>query len=105
LDAFKAAVFVFWLSWFANQRGCPPKFRSALFAQLISTTAGRSLEWFNENLKTYETVWNKVHDVFLKHFVSNVMEICDGWLRSPAGDCYKEKIKMARYILKELDRN
>jgi hypothetical protein len=104
MDAFKTAVFIFWLSWFANQRGCLPKFRSALLAQLISTATGDTLAWFVEHGKECEAAWNKIHNTILKVFVDRVEQICDAWLCSSAGTYYRGLIKTARYVLKQLDK-
>ena len=102
MDAFKTTVFIFWLSWFANQRGCPNKFRSALFTQLVSSTLDKTLVWFTKHFKECEAIWNRIHNATLKVFVDNISQICDGWLNSAAGDYYRDLIKSARYgVLKQ----
>jgi len=97
MDTFKAAVFVFWISFFANLRGCAPKLRSALFAQLVTTTTGKTLEWLKENSKSCLEIFNKIHDAMLQKFAQNLTDMCDHWLESDAGEYYRLKIQQARY--------
>jgi hypothetical protein len=104
LDSFTVAVFLFWLSFFANQRGCSLAFRNALLPQLISTATGKILDWLTENFKACSELWNKIHDKLLADFSDHISDICEGWLKSPAGRYYKGLIEKARYGIKELER-
>jgi hypothetical protein len=76
LDAYKTAVFIFWVSFFANQRGCETTLRTALLAQLMTTTTGKTFIWFQENYETCAEIWNKIHQQCVKVFTNAVTAKC-----------------------------
>jgi hypothetical protein len=103
MDSFKVATLLFWMTFFANQRGCLVKFRDALFAQVISTTADDTLAWLNENVEKCKEVWNTIHDTMLDVFAKQVKEMSESWLESEAGKYYMKCIRDARYYAPKLD--
>jgi hypothetical protein len=96
MDSFKVAVFLFWVTFFANQRGCGEKLRVALLNQVISTTADETLTWLKENFTICKESWNVIHDTLLDVCAQQIVEICDAWLESEAGKHYLELIENAR---------
>ena len=39
------------------------------------------------------------HDLFLKSFTEDIVEVCDEWLNSPAGIQWQDDVKEARYSI------
>jgi hypothetical protein len=97
---FKAAVYVFWVSFFANIRGTSSRLRSALFAQVVSTATGKPHEWLKENYTSCVDIWHKIHNAMLTVFAENIVDLSETWLTTEAGEYFRDQIKRARYPLK-----
>jgi len=93
-------VFIFWVTFFANQRGCSVEFRAALLPQLISTTKGEVLEWCTAHFNECKTVFNNIHDKILADFATELDTIASFWIKSPAGKFFHNLVAEARYDLK-----
>jgi|SRR5271163_1734352 len=104
MDAYKIAVLLFWLSFFANQRGIDKAARTGILAQLSTMMSPDTLKWFHQNYAACAAVWHAVHDNNVKAFVSLVEEKCHQWLDTPASSRFDELMKAARYFLNHSDR-
>jgi hypothetical protein len=94
-------VFLFWIAFFANQRGLVEQDAvQALLSQVITATTDDVNRWLNENRRVCSDVWHKIHDAMLEVFANRVFDICDGWCSSEAGKYYNTLVEKARYFQK-----
>jgi hypothetical protein len=94
-------VWLFWIAFFANQRGLvESEACRALFSQVIMATTDNVNCWLEENCRPCSDIWHKIHDAMLDVFAQRMLDICDGWCSSEAGDYFNILVEKARYFLK-----
>jgi hypothetical protein len=81
---------VFWLSYFAFQRGETKDFRDPLFKRLCPTVSS-DLE------KEWRVIWHASHESVLVEFVNKVEFYFRKWVESPAAKAYMKDVEANRY--------
>ena len=91
MDDFRVAASVFWLSFTANQRGCPPDLRHALLMQLVSQSESKSPFY---QKKEFEDVFDGLYFAVMHLWVINLESLVKAWLNTDAGG----------HVIKECER-
>jgi len=91
MEDFQTAATVFWLSFFANQRGCPAKLRPAILTQLVPPEKN---QFYRD--PAYENEFEGIHDAIMKLWSKKLEEIAHRWLESPAGQYHKRESERHR---------
>jgi hypothetical protein len=92
MDDFKVASAVFWLSFSANQRSCPPELLAGLLNQLVS---GFNNDFYKSN-DEYKSEFEIMHDAVLNMFVRSLDQFATDWVHSPAGEAHFKHCKKIR---------
>jgi hypothetical protein len=82
---------VFWLSYFAFQRGETQDFRDVLFKSFCPIVSS-DLE------KEWRVIWHAAHESVLVEFVNRVDFYFRKWVESPAAKAYMEDVEASRYV-------
>ena len=81
---FECVSGIFWSAFFANQRGCKVTSQPAILTQILSKTSQKFYSTFNDNV-ILQTMFEKVHDIFLDHFLLLSEVYMNEWLKSDLG--------------------
>ena len=80
---------MFWLSYFAFQRGETEDFRDALFNSVCpNVSSDLSVEW--------RAIWHASHESVLVEFVNKVDFYFRKWVESPAAKAYMKDVEVSR---------
>jgi hypothetical protein len=93
MDEFQVAASVFWLSFFANQRGCPLSLRPSLLAQLIPSEKNGFYQ-----KKDFENEFDEIHDRVMNLWRNSLKAVSDAWLETEAGEAYVDECAHQRFI-------
>ena len=87
---------MFWLSYFAFQRGETQDFRDAFFNVVCPETSfDLSVEW--------RAIWHASHESVLVEFENRVDFYFRKWVESPAAKAYMEDVEAKRLLLGQSD--
>jgi hypothetical protein len=92
MEELRIASWVFWSSFFANQRGCSnPNLRRALLQQLVSN---------NEFARkvSFEDEFTNLHNMLLTEFTDKIEKLCLAWMESPAGVAWLKYLDRSRFF-------
>jgi hypothetical protein len=84
MNEFEAASVIFWLTFFAVQRGCPQNAIPAILEHLVQSS-GNKTEFYHTANDDYELAFKRIHGVIASHFESALRNLVNQWMESEGG--------------------
>jgi hypothetical protein len=91
MGQFRAAVCLYWLSFFMYQRGTNSTMCYQLFREAMETVDPKQFDWKRRE-PALGQIWVKEHDDLLAHLQEKFEKYRDDWIKSPAGKHFAHMI-------------